>query len=141
KFYDDNWLLDHGFLDRRAPVPTVAQVLRGKRGDEAELPEFVVIGSHQKVGEAIELMQRYSISQLPVVRDGASESLADVVGSLQDRDILGRVVKNHHALHEGVAKALQPPLATIEPAASLDVVFPALTGRPNAVGHAPDVRP
>ena len=26
-------------------------------------------------------MQRYSISQLPVVRDGETESLADVVGS------------------------------------------------------------
>src|ERR671933_1231690 len=94
KFYDDNWLLDHGFLERRAPAPTVEEVLRAKRLEEPELPEFVVIGSHQKVGEAIELMQRYSISQLPVVRDGASESLTEVVGSLQDRDLLDRVFKD-----------------------------------------------
>ena len=36
KFYDDNWMLEHGFLERRAPAPTVAQVLdvearRGRR--------------------------------------------------------------------------------------------------------------
>src|SRR5437762_7518224 len=70
KFYDDNWMLDHGFLERRAPVPTVDEVLRSKRLEEAAMPELVTISSHQKVGEAIDMMQRYSISQLPVVRDG-----------------------------------------------------------------------
>jgi cystathionine beta-synthase len=141
KFYDDNWLLDHGFLDRRAPAPTVEQVLRGKRTEEPGVPEFVVIGSHQKVGEAIELMQRYSISQLPVVRDGASASLADVVGSLQDRDLLDRVFKNPDALHDDVATAMQPPLATIDIRDSLDEVFPTLTGRTNAVVVAQEGRP
>ncbi len=141
KFYDDNWLLDHGFLDRRAPAPTVEEVLRGKRTEEPGVPEFVVIGSHQKVGEAIELMQRYSISQLPVVRDGASASLADVVGSLQDRDLLDRVLKNPDALHDDVAIAMQPPLATIDIRDSLDEVFPTLTGRTNAVVVAREGRP
>jgi cystathionine beta-synthase len=141
KFYDDNWMLDHGFLERHAPAPTVEAVLQAKRAEEPGVPEFVVIGSHQKVGEAIELMQRYSISQLPVVRDGASESLADVVGSLQDRDLLDRVFKNPDALHEDVAKAMQPPLATIDVGDSLDDVFPTLTGRTNAVVVAREGRP
>src|SRR5204863_106819 len=109
--------------------------------DEPGVPQFIVIGSHQKVGEAIELMQQYSISQLPVVRDGASESLADVVGSLQDRDLLDRVFKNPDALHEDVANAMQPPLATIDIGDSLDEVFPTLTGRTNAVVVAREGRP
>src|SRR5205807_108281 len=88
KFYDDNWMLDHGFLERRTPAPTVGAVMQAKRAEEPGVPEFIVIGSHQKVGEAVELRQRYSISQLPVVRDGASESLADVVGPQQHRDLL-----------------------------------------------------
>ena len=141
KFYDDNWMLDHGFLERRTPAPTVGAVLLAKRGEETVVPEFIVIGSHQKVGEAIELMQRYSISQLPVVRDGASESLADVVGSLQDRDLLDRGFKNPDALHEDVANAMQPPLATIDAGDSLDEVFPTLTGRTNAVVVARQGRP
>jgi cystathionine beta-synthase len=141
KFYDDNWMLDHGFLERRTSAPTVGAVLQAKRAEEPEVPRFIVIGSHQKVGEAIELMQRYSISQLPVVRDGASESLADVVGSLQDRDLLDRVFKNPDALHEDVANAMQPPLATIDAGDSLDEVFPTLTGRTNAVVVARDGRP
>jgi cystathionine beta-synthase len=141
KFFDDNWMLDHGFLERHAPAPTVEVVLSAKRAEEPGVPEFVVIGSHQKVGEAIELMQRYSISQLPVVRDGESESLADVVGSLQDRDLLDRVFKNPDALHEDVANAMQPPLATIDAEDSLDEVFPTLTGRTNAVVVAREGRP
>jgi cystathionine beta-synthase len=141
KFFDDNWMLDHGFVERRAPAPTIEQVLRSKHLEEAELPELVTISSHQKVGEAIDMMQRYSISQLPVVRDGEVASLADVIGSLQDRDLLERVFRNPDALHEDVVAAMQPPLATIEAAQSLDEVFATLTGGTNAVVVARAGRP
>ena len=67
-------------------------------------------------------MQRYSISQLPVVRDGEVASLADVIGSLQDRDLLDRVFKNADALHEDVAIAMQRPLAAVEADASVDEI-------------------
>ena len=40
-----------------------------------------------------------------------------MIGSLQDRDLLDRVFKNADALHEDVASAMQPPLATVEAAA------------------------
>ncbi len=133
KFYDDNWMLEHGFVERRAPLPTVAELLRSKRLEETEVPALVTIAAHQKVGEAIDVMQRYSISQLPVVRDGEVGSLADVIGSLQDRDLLDRVFKNPDALHEDVAAAMQPPLAAVEADQTLDEVFSTLTGRTNAV--------
>jgi cystathionine beta-synthase len=87
------------------------------------------------------VMERYSISQLPVVRDGEVASLADVIGSLQDRALLDRVFKNADALHEDVAAAMQPPLATVEASASVDEIFAALTGRSNAVLVAHDGRP
>ena len=71
KFLDDKWMLEHGFLERTAPAPTVAELLRSKGVEESDVPALVTISAHQKVGEAIDAMQRYSISQLPVVRDGA----------------------------------------------------------------------
>jgi cystathionine beta-synthase len=79
KFLDDNWMIEHGFLERAAPVPRVRDLLRGK---PEETPALVTVSAHQKVAEAIDLMERYSISQLPVVRDGEVASLADVIGSL-----------------------------------------------------------
>jgi cystathionine beta-synthase len=141
KFYDDNWMLEHGFVERHARLPTVRELLRSKRDEEAEVPALVTISSHQKVGEAIDVMQRYSISQLPVVRDGEVESLTDVIGSLQDRDLLDRVFKNADALHEDVAAAMQPPLAAVDVEDSLDEVFATLRGRTNAVVVAREGRP
>jgi cystathionine beta-synthase len=141
KFYDENWMLEHGFVERRTPPPTVAELLGSKRMEETEVPALVTIASHQKVGEAIDVMQRYSISQLPVVRDGNVASLADVIGSLQDRDLLDRVFKNPDALHEDVAAAMQPPLAAVDASQTLDQVFSTLTGRTNAVVVAERGRP
>jgi len=139
RFYDDNWMLEHGFLERQAPLPTVEEVLLAKHG--GALPSLVTISAHQKVGEGIDTMQRYGISQLPVIRDSACESLADVIGSLQDRALLERVFTNPDVLHEDVASAMQPPLAAVEAAATLEDVFATLTGGTNAVVVASDGRP
>ncbi len=152
KFLDDNWMIEHGFLERSAPVPTVRQLLRAKQG---EIPQLVTISAHQKVAEAIDLMERYSISQLPVVRGGVGSteppksagaglagagadngdvsSLADVIGSLQDRALLDRVFKNPDTLHEDVASLMLGPLATVEANATVDEIVTALTGGTNAV--------
>ena len=102
------------------------ELLRAKPG---ETPAFVTISSHQKVAEAIAVMERYSISQLPVVRDGERDSLADVIGSLQDRALLDLVFKNADALHEDVAVAMQGPLAAVDADASVDEIVTALDGR------------
>src|SRR5205809_821310 len=139
RFYDDNWMLEHGFLERQAPLPTVGEVLKAKH--RGELPSLVTISAHQKVGEGIDTMQRYGISQLPVVRDGACESLADVIGSLQDRALLERVFTNPDVLHEDVAAAMEPPLAAVEATATLEDVFATLTGGMNAVVVARDGKP
>jgi cystathionine beta-synthase len=139
KFYDDNWMLEHGFVERQAPAPTVEEVLVAKHG--GDLPALVTIAAHQKVGEGIDAMQRYGISQLPVVRDGQCESLADVIGSLQDRALLERVFIHPDVLHEDVASAMQPPLAAVEATATLDDVFATLTAGGNAVVVAREGRP
>ena len=144
KFYDDNWMIQYGFVERTTPPPAVEEVLRFRRLDH-EVPEFVTIGSHEKVGAAIDVMQRYGISQLPVVRNEPVDSLADVVGSLQERGLLERVFRNADALNEDVAVAMRPPLPAVDADASLDEVYAGLSG-PNAArrrrkGRAPDRDP
>jgi cystathionine beta-synthase len=133
KFYDDNWMLQYGFIERTSPTPAIDEVLRFKRGEETDLPDLVTIESTKKVGAAIELMQRYGISQLPVVRHGTAESLADIVGSIQERSLLDRVFRNPDALNEDIAVAMQPPLTAVDVRASLDEVFADLSGPSAAV--------
>jgi cystathionine beta-synthase len=141
KFYDDNWLAEYGILERRAPAPTISQVLSFKRTEELGVPELVLIESHEKVGQAIRLMQRYGISQIPVVRHEPAESLADVIGSVRERGLLERLFANQDALNEDVAAAMEPPLPAIEIDETVDTVFADFSGGTPAVVVAETGRP
>jgi cystathionine beta-synthase len=133
KFYDDNWMIQYGFMERRAPAPTVSAVIRSRHDEGTTVPDLVVVDAHKKVGAAIDLMQRYGISQLPVVRHEPAEVLTDIVGSIQERSLLDRVFRNPDALNDDVAVAMQPPLAAVDADASVDEVFTELSGSGGAV--------
>jgi cystathionine beta-synthase len=140
KLFDDNWMLEHGFLERRGTPDTVQQVLAFKH-PEVGVPALVVCEAHQKLGEAIELMQRYGISQLPVVRHAPAETLADVIGSLNDRALLDRIFRDPDALGEEAAAAMQPPLGAVDVHDTVDQVFSDLRDQRQAVVVAEDGRP
>jgi cystathionine beta-synthase len=140
KFYDDNWMIQYGFLERTTPPPAVEEVLRFRRVGH-DVPDLVTVGSHEKVGAAIDTMQRYGISQLPVVRAEPVDSLADVVGSLHERQLLDRVFRDPDALNEDVAVAMQPPLPAVDADASLVEVYEGLSGTNGAVVVASAGRP
>ncbi len=140
KFYDDNWMLQYGFLERTTAPPAIEEVLRFRRVGH-DVPDFVTVGSHEKVGAAIDTMQRYGISQLPVVRNEPVDSLADIVGSLHERALLDRVFRNPDALNEDVAVAMQPPLPAVDTDASLVEVYQGLSGANSAVVVASGGRP
>jgi cystathionine beta-synthase len=132
KVFDDNWMLEHGFLERHGPPDTVERVLAFKHSDNG-MPDLVTCEPHAKLGAAIELMQRYGISQLPVVRNSPAETLADVIGSLNERTLLDRIFRNPDALGEDVAAAMQPPLSAVEMQDSVDEVFADLREKNQAV--------
>jgi cystathionine beta-synthase len=140
-FYDDNWMRAHEFFEPAAEAPTIDEVLRAKQIDAPNAPALITITAQQNVGEAIDVMQQFSVSQLLVVRDGEPRSLDDVVGSLQDRDLLDRVIRDPESLYHEVAAAMQPPLAAIDASKPLDEVFGTLTGGTSAVVVARGGRP
>ena len=133
KLYDDQWLAEYGLLERLERTPSVDEVLGFKRSETPELPEVVLLGAHNKVGEAIELMQRYGISQIPVVRHEGAATLADVIGSIRERGLLERVFRNRDALDEDVAEAMEPPLPAVDASESVDEVFAELSGGSPAI--------
>jgi cystathionine beta-synthase len=140
KFYDDTYMIEHGFVDRDRPAPTVGELLAAKRGEGHNVPDLVVIEASHKVGEAVELMQRYGISQIPVSR-GDADSIADLVGSLHERGLLDRVFTSPDALNEGVAQAMQPPLRVVDAAETIDRVYADLTAGSPALVVADAGRP
>jgi cystathionine beta-synthase len=135
KIFDDAWMIEHGMLERTGTVPTVAQILRSKADETADTPAFVAVGTHQRVGEAIDLLQRYGISQMPVVRhtNGDPLDLGSLVGSIHERDLLERVFRDGDALGEEVATAMGPPLGVVRSEQSVDAVYGDLQDRPAVV--------
>jgi len=128
-------------VERYAPGPTIEQVQRLKRQADAQAPPLIYVEAHRKVGEAVDLMHRYGISQIPVVRHDPADSLADVIGSIQERGLLERVLRNPDTLNEEVAAAMEPPLRAVEMRDSVDTVFGDLEAGAQAVIVAAEGRP
>jgi cystathionine beta-synthase len=124
KFFSDEWMRQNGFLER-AGTARVGQVL-AQRGPH--IPELVTIAADRTVGEAIDAMQRFGISQLPVV---SAANGGQVVGSLQERNLLDRVFRDPGIVETEVGAAMDPPLVEIAQDAPVESAFePLLRGEP-----------
>jgi cystathionine beta-synthase len=121
KLYSDTWLLQYGLTDR-PEIVRVEEVLEAKHG---ELPPVVTVNAHDRVRQAIDALQRYSISQAPVVRE-PSMDVAQFVGSIRERELLDRIFRDPDALQADVAEVMGPPIAMVEFDEPVDVAFEAL---------------
>jgi len=121
KLYSDTWLLQYGLTDR-PEIVRVEEVLEAKHG---ELPPVVTVNAHDRVRQAIDALQRYSISQAPVVRE-VSMDVAQFVGSIRERELLDRIFRDPDALQAGVAEVMGPPIAMLEFDEPVDLAFEAL---------------
>jgi cystathionine beta-synthase len=63
KVYNDEWMLERGFLEMK----TFKDLING-RGTQ----KLITLSAGQTVSEAIDLMKQYDIENIPVVKDGAT---------------------------------------------------------------------
>src|ERR1700690_3139075 len=71
-----------GFIHRNMPLDKQAEeVDRVKRSESGMIVDPIPIGPDKKISDALELMQRYRISGVPVTKDGK------LVGILTNRDL------------------------------------------------------
>ncbi len=114
KFYDDAWMREQGYLD--APQ-TAAAALRAK-GDATPL---VSVTPDASLREAIDLMNKHGISQLPVV-----DPATGVAGTLVESDVLHRALAEPKLLDEPARMSMEEPLPVFEGDAPLEGVVAAL---------------
>src|SRR5437588_2113307 len=125
KLYSDTWLLQYGFIERVQPV-RVDEVLSAKHG---ELPELITVTAHDKVRQAVDVLQEHGISQAPVVRDDSGD-VSSFVGSIRERELLDRVFRDPDALQADVAEVMGPPIPLVEHAEPIEVAFGELQMAP-----------
>jgi cystathionine beta-synthase len=138
KLYNDAWMRENGFLDR---LPTQARVrdLVGK--PDRELPKLVTVPSDKTVREAIDLLQQYNISQLPVTRQGGGNGngygpftdVHEMIGSIQERNLLERVFRDPSLIDAKVESVMDSPFPLVDVAEEVERVVPALLANNSAV--------
>jgi cystathionine beta-synthase len=137
KVFDDDWMRSHGLLDRPGLPPTVADLIRAKAQDSPEMPSMVTISAAAPGSEAIDQMQRYGISQLPVRAAGVDDhetSVSGLIGAVEERTLLDRVFREGgEVLARPVEELMSPPLETVDVLVLLDDVYGALQSNPALV--------
>jgi cystathionine beta-synthase len=122
KVYDDGWMSDHGFLRAASAGDTIEELLSAKsRAGEVTIPPLVHVHPTESVRSAIAVLREYGVSQMPVLKAEPPLSLAEVVGTVTDRDLLERIVQDPAALDAPVADVMGAPLPMVGSGEPVDV--------------------
>ncbi len=137
KLYNDEWMRANALLGTTGGREHVRAILQnGHHGPE--LPPVVLARTTDLVANAIETLERYGISQMPVTeRD--DDAIEGIVGSISERGLLERAYRDPAVVERTVGEIMDRPLPTIDAAASLDDAFQLLSeGAPAVVAVAQD---
>ncbi len=80
KIFNDEWMIQRGFLDREIRVKDLIQLKRQS--------QFITAGIEHTVRQVLNLMKEHDISQMPVTKDG------QIVGSITESKLLNFILEN-----------------------------------------------
>jgi cystathionine beta-synthase len=122
KIFNDDWMADYGFL-RTSGTATVGDVLREKSHG---LPSLVHAHPQDTVREAIDILREYHVSQMPVVKAEPPVALAEVIGSVIERDLLELLFTGHARLADPLERHMSPPLPVVGAGEPVEAAVTAL---------------
>src|SRR5262245_25838193 len=102
KVYNDYWMIDQGFLERER-FGDLRDLIARRHWERAA----VTVTPQETVLAAYRRMKLYDVSQLPVMEDG------NIVGIVDEEDILLEVFSNPQHFSEPVALAMESHLVTV----------------------------
>jgi cystathionine beta-synthase len=128
KLYNDEWMSDHGFL--RTTGRTVGDVLERKG---RSIPALVHVHPDESARAAILLMQEFGVSQLPVVQAEPPLAMAEVVGSVHERELMKAAFGDPQLLDRTVRELMSAPLPTLGSGETVDLAIRRLEEAPAAI--------
>ncbi|HET6204807.1 MAG TPA: pyridoxal-phosphate dependent enzyme [Planctomycetota bacterium] len=105
KVYNDAWMQENQFAEERGPVNAL-DVVTAKAGGPGTL---VWVGPEATVHDAVGLMKKHEVSQMPVLEKG------NVLGSLREDLALELMVSRRNTTEVRVREVMSPPLPVAEP--------------------------
>ncbi len=100
KIYNDQWMIERGFLD----VKTFKDII-SSRGSAKKL---VTLDPDQTVAEAVELMKKYDIEQIPVMNGNGP------MGAISEGGLFQKIFDNPEIKNSKVADVIEPLFPVVE---------------------------
>lgn len=132
KIFNDAWLAKYGFSGEYKGEVTVGEVLEAKSNS---LPTFVHIHPGETVQHAIEILREFSVSQIPVVKEEPPLMAAEVVGSINEKDLLQRLASGKTSKSELISDCMSPALPVVGAKEKLSTGLSALETADAVVVH------
>ena len=92
KIYNDQWMMERGFLE----VKTFKDIVNGRTAKR-----LVTIDPTHTVAQAVEMMKKYDIEQIPVIKDGES------IGAVSESGLFQKVFSNPEIKNATVESVLE----------------------------------
>ncbi|MCZ8353385.1 MAG: cystathionine beta-synthase [Cyclobacteriaceae bacterium] len=122
KVYNDQWMRDHGFLDSRS-FGTAKDIIQNRKSKSS----LHTVNKNTKIGEAIVLMNKEGIDQIPVTDNG------HFVGSISSSSLLEKMVSDPMLTQKQVGEVMEKAMQFVAPDSTLDVLSSFLNKDTKAV--------
>ena len=123
KIYNDNWMKENQYLE-----PPVQLSIREILADKSrETQTLIAVPSDATLGQAIDLMHRHSISQLPVLAGG------QCLGRLDEARLLQVLLSDSEAWNRNVMQFMDEPYPEVPESTPLAELARLLSGRKQAI--------
>lgn len=111
KMYNEDWMRDRGFIAPKA-LQTATDLIQG----HAQLP-LLTVHETDTCESVISIMQKYSVSQLPV-----KNSSGDFVGAIEDAQLYAELLKNRDLMNHPVSAIMGKPYPIVSHMATIEEV-------------------
>lgn len=120
KMFNDDWMRDRGFLEIKKPK--ALDLIASHKNQK-----LLTVDSQATVAEALSLMNKYSISQLPVT------SGKEFVGSLNDNFLFSKLIESNDLKNKKIESVMQPAFPFVPELTPIEDVSKLITRDNNAV--------
>ncbi len=100
KVYNDQWMMERGFLD----VKTLKDIVSGRSSKQ----KLISVEPGQLVSEAVELMKKYDIEHIPVLKDH------EPVGSISENGLFQKMFSNPYIRSSTIGAVLENPFPIVD---------------------------
>ncbi len=100
KIYNDQWMMERGFLE----VKTFKDIINSR----PEAAQLITLQPTQTVADAVELMKKYDIENIPVMLNGEPS------GAISENGLFQKIFSNPDLKTEFISAVQEPPLTVVD---------------------------